>query len=172
MRKKLRLIAPLMLVVLIGSTRRVGGGECCAGCGCDQPCRQVCRLVCGEKEVEILCWGCTCEDFCVPGPSSPGCEHCTEVCGTCEQASDASAPWALTKAFLWKTWLPGDAEVFTKRKLVQKKVMKKVPSYKWVVEPLCPACAAEGERTALRAKTAADPAEAEPTTAPQLPIWK
>ena len=57
---------------------------------CGGPCKKVCRLVCEEKKVEVVCWGCKCEDFCVPGPGCPTCEHCKCVCQTCDEGEKPS----------------------------------------------------------------------------------
>jgi hypothetical protein len=118
----------------------VAGDFPCAHCGCGGPCRKVCRLVSEEKTVSIPCWGCKCEDVCLPGPSKPGCEHCELVCGTCEECG-GSAVRSKPQPFVWNDWIPGSAKVHTKKKLMKKNVTKKVPSYKWIVEDLCEKCA-------------------------------
>ena len=77
MRDNLRFILLIFLAVLLASAIRAQGKDgCCAHCGCANSCQKVCRLVCEEKKVDVLCWGCKCENFCVPGPSKPGCQHC------------------------------------------------------------------------------------------------
>ena len=119
-------------------------GCSCADCGRQAPCRKVCRLVCEEKKVEVVCWGCQCEEFCLPGPGCPGCKHCEEVCGDCEAGGDPQKPQAKSKRFVWTEWFPSHAEVHVKKKLMKKVVTKKVPTYKWVVEDLCAQCAAKG----------------------------
>ncbi len=116
---------------------------CCARCGCAAPCQKVCRLVCEEKKVEVTCWGCKCEDFCVPGPSTPGCRHGEPVCLPSEAADKASAPCVQAKCFFWTEWFPSSAKVHTRKKLLKKVETRTIPSYKWVVEDLCPACAAQ-----------------------------
>jgi len=120
----------------------LAGDCCCAHCGCACKGQKVCRLVCEEKKVDVICWGCKCEDFCVPGHSKPGCRHCECVCGECGDPCDCSKPHAKSKAFVWTDWVPGCASIFTKTKLMQKTITKTVPSYKWVVEDLCPECEA------------------------------
>jgi hypothetical protein len=113
---------------------------CCAGCGCAVPCQKVCRLECGEKKVEVVCWGCKCEDFCIPCKSQCDSEHCETVCQNCGEgeADVCSKP----KHFVWYDWCPGCGSVHTKTKLMKKVETVTVPSYKWVVEDLCPQCAA------------------------------
>jgi hypothetical protein len=120
---------------LIAASGALAAGDCCcAHCGCACSGQKVCRLVCEEKKVDVICWGCKCEDFCVPGPSKPGCRHCECVCGDCSAPCDCTVPHAKSKAFVWTDWVPGCASIFTKKKLMQKIVTKTVPSYKWVVE--------------------------------------
>lgn len=108
----------------------------CTDCHCTCPCEKVCRLVKEDKKVTVVCWGCQCEDICLPGRSQRGCAHCEEVCN--ETASDTcSAP----KSFLWYAWIPGcPKEYITKKKLMRKSVIKTVPSFKWVIEDVCPTC--------------------------------
>ncbi|MDZ4821659.1 MAG: hypothetical protein SGJ20_22090 [Planctomycetota bacterium] len=139
-------IASVVLCAAIGMSLLAGparAGIGCAHCGCSEPCNKVCRLVKEEKKVKVICWGTKCEDFCVPGPSTPGCTHCEEVCTDCDSCNDRAAHGAPTK-FVWTDWIPGScSKVYTKKKLMQKIVTKKVDSYKWVVEDLCPACDAQ-----------------------------
>lgn len=115
----------------------------CAGCGCTTNCCQVCRLVCDEKKVEVVCWGCDQEKFCAPGPSQPGCRHCQCVCGTCDKDEKPSTTRSLPKPFVWFDWLPSFADCYTRTKLMKKTVTVTVPSHKWVVEDLCAACRAD-----------------------------
>lgn len=116
--------------------------ECCAHCGAECECRKVCRLVCEEKKVEVFCWGCKCEEFCVPCPSKPGCMHCEMVCDDCESC-DPKKPHTEPKRFVWLDWFPGGAKIYTRTKLMRKSENVTVPSYKWVVEDLCPDCKAK-----------------------------
>lgn len=128
-----------LLTTLTAATSALAG-EHCGHCGCRACCEKVCRLVVEEKKVDIVCWGCKSEDFCLPGPSSRGCKNCEEVCDFCDE-QDAKAPYAQPKKFVWYDWIPTPcADVHTKKKLMKKTVTKKVPSYKWVVEDLCPEC--------------------------------
>ncbi len=122
----------------------------CSCCGCKTRCRKVCRLVCEEKEVEVTCWGCQCEDFCLPCPSQKCCKHCGMVCGKCDggcvdggACGCSKGPCAVPKKFVWYNWKPCGATMYTRKKLMKKTVTKKVPHYKWVVEYLCPSCDAK-----------------------------
>jgi hypothetical protein len=127
------------ILVLIGIPLLVpaiaAAGDHCAHCGC-QDCERVCRLVREDKKVNITCWGCKCEDFCAPGKSCRDGRNCEEVCDDCD-GEVCTAP----KKFVWYNWVPGCAEhIYTKKKLMKKTVVKTIPSYKWVVEDLCPNC--------------------------------
>ena len=130
----------------LGAANVAHASECCCNyCGGCCECQKVCRLVCEEKKVEVICWGCKCEDFCVPKRSKKGCKHCETVCaecGDCKESCDCSKPHAEPKRFVWTDWCPGCAKIFTKKKLMKKIETVTVPSYKWVVEDLCPRCEA------------------------------
>jgi hypothetical protein len=132
----------VVAVVLATSVPRLAFAGGCEHCGGNAACQKVCRLVCEEKKVEITCWGCKCEDFCVPGPSKPGCKHCETVCEFCEEGSDPKSPVTASKKFVWTEWIPGCAKVYTKKTLMKRTVTKTIPSYKWVVEDLCGNCEA------------------------------
>jgi hypothetical protein len=124
------------------STTSTGFGEeaCkCAHCKKQVACTKVCHLVCEEKKIEITCWGCECEEFCIPGPSTPKCEHCKDVKCSCVEGVNpkvASKP----KTFSWTSWLPGGATVQTRKKLMKRTTTETAPSHKWVVEDLCMEC--------------------------------
>jgi hypothetical protein len=131
------------LALLTGASRSLAAGVCCAHCNCQSGCQKVCRLVREDKKVSITCWGCKCEDFCIGGPSKPGCKHCEEVCATCDQA-DKSGVCVQPKKFVWLDWIPGCANgIGTKKKLMKKTITKTVPSFKWVIEDCCQACEAK-----------------------------
>lgn len=132
-------VVSLMIAAFATGWAIAGDGHC-ARCGGSGPCHKVCRLVTEEKSVAITCWGCKCEDFCLPGPSKPGCERCELVCGTCDKCRDRNSVHAEPTPFVWTKWTPGTAKIHTKKKLMKKIVTKKVPSHKWVVEDLCDQC--------------------------------
>jgi hypothetical protein len=121
----------------------------CARCGGSGPCQKVCRLVTEEKTVQITCWGCKCEEFCLPGPSKPGCEHCQLVCGTCDKCRDGNSVQAQPMPFVWTNWIPGTAQIHTRKKLMKKIATKKVPSHKWVVEDLCDQCMHDSQQSTV-----------------------
>jgi hypothetical protein len=134
----------LALAFVLGLSAAASAGEpFCAHCGCTDGCCRVCRLVCEEKKVEVICWGCTCEDFCLPCPSTPGCRYCEDIYEPCDEGD--KPVWVCTrpKRFTWLDWCPGSARMHTKKKLMKRVVIRKIPVYKWVVEDLCPRCEAE-----------------------------
>lgn len=139
-----RAIAGLFLLAFaseLSFNHEVARGAC-PHCGCQAPCRKVCRLEKDEKKITTTCWGCKCEDFCIPGPSEPCCEHCELVCKDPDAAKEGVA-CVKPKRLVWTEWLPGCcAEVRTRKKLMKRVVTKKVPSFKWVVEDLCDKCQA------------------------------
>jgi len=130
------------LAFSIEASRASAEVDCCDHCGCDHACQKVCRLVCEEKKVEIICWGCKCEDFCLPTHGKRGCKHCTTVCADCDECAKPDGVHSEPKRFVWWDWAPNCAKMFTKKKLMQKKETKTLPSYKWVVEDLCSGCEA------------------------------
>ena len=146
----LLLTLPLLLFGLTWTAGGAGFNRGCAHCNCQDKCQKVCRLVCEEKKVNVTCWGCTCEEFCDPGPGRPGCWHCEEVCGKCNDANAPKGLCAEPKAFLWREWIPGCARgILHKKKLMKKVIVKKVPTYKWVIEDLCQQCEAKCEKVAV-----------------------
>jgi hypothetical protein len=111
----------------------------CVRCKKQVACTRVCHLASEDKKIEVTCWGCECEEFCIPGPSTPKCEHCNDVKCSCVEGVNpkvASKP----KAFSWTGWLPGGASVQTRKKLMKRTITETVPSHKWVIEDLCEEC--------------------------------
>lgn len=111
----------------------------CNHCKAKAHCTKLCHLVCEEKNIEVTCWGCEREEFCVPAPSTPKCEHCKEVKCNCPEGLRPKVT-SQPKVFTWMSWLPGSASVFTKKKLMKRTTTEKIPTHKWVVEDLCPEC--------------------------------
>ncbi len=154
------LLAALAVLLTFVASARAGDG-CCAHCGSCDGCQKVCRLVCDEKKIDVICWGCECEDFCVPGPSHRDCKHCKMLCEECNEAEDCYKPHGGPKKFVWYDWIPSTcAKVFTKKKLMQKKVKTTVPNYKWVVEDLCSKCEARAESAQVEPGAKIPPAPA------------
>ena len=143
----------------------------CAHCGChNATVQKTCRLVCEQKKVTVTCWGCKDEDFCVPGPSRPGCKHVESVC---DESCDPKAPRNQPTKFVWREWLASDyAHIYTKQKLMKKTVTKTVPNYKWVVETLCEQCQAGCAPVNVSAGTPVPPAPALSADVKPLPAAK
>ena len=119
------------------------GDGCCSRCKCKAPCTKVCRLECIERAIEVTCWGCKCEDFCVPCRSCLNCEQCDIACKRCQPCGDPTAekpPWGCPKKYFWRNWCPTDAEIFSRKRLMKATYIKTVPGFVWVVEDLCESC--------------------------------
>ena len=111
---------------LARSIRRTGRRRLLRSCGCAAPCQKVCRLVCGEKKVEVICWGCKCEDFCVPCHSERGCKHCETVCDNCGEDGDPRCARS-RRTSSGSTGCPGCGKIYTKTKLMKKVETVTVP---------------------------------------------
>lgn len=139
-----RIMCAVIVAIALVSPRDAAArgehGRHCRHCGATADCCKVCQLKCEEAEVEITCWGCKCEEFCIPDRSCPGCRHCEVVCEDCDCAGDPNEPHAVGKWFVWRDWCPGTAQVYPRKKLMYKVITRKVPVYKWEVVDLCPAC--------------------------------
>ncbi len=139
----------ILTIAALGASRIVRAGEgCCTHCGCHE-CHKVCRLVCEEKKVEVVCWGCKCENFCLPTHGKEIAKHCElvcddQACGDCHNGVQVKP-----KKFVWREWCPSCAKMFTKKKLMKKVITKKIPTYKWVVEDVCDKCDAQCPGAAL-----------------------
>lgn len=148
---------PRLLLAALSAALAISSANLATAFGCDHcgqvcPCQKTCRLVCETKKVEITCWGCKCEDFCIPGPGKPGCKHCETVCEHCE-IGDPKGVHSQPQKFVWTEWIPGCAKIHTKKKLMKKTVTKTIFSYKWVVEDLCPHCVANAQSAPVPAGT-------------------
>ena len=131
------LIPTVLFLIGVGLSPTEGFTRCCQLCGTPS-CSKVCRLVCEEKKVSVTCWGVEDEEFCVPGRGVKVCEHCEEVC---ECQTEPGEVQSRPKLWSWREWQPcGNPEIRTRRKLMRKTVVKKVPTYKWVVQDLCEEC--------------------------------
>ncbi len=130
-------------MLLASASKIFSGGLGCQKCGCPDECRKICRLECVDRKITTTCWGLNEDDFCLPGPSCPGCGHEEIVCDDCD--APGGPPWVPTIRF-WREWSPSSrSKLFTRKKLMKKTMTKAVPGYKWVVEDLCPLCEADCE---------------------------
>jgi hypothetical protein len=134
-------LAMLLLTTFVMNPRDAFTQEpsTCDHCKAKAQCTKVCHWVCEEKKVEVTCWGCECEEFCIPGPSTPNCQHCKELKCYCVEGINPKVS-SKPKAFSWTSWLPGGASIYTKKKLMKRTTMEKIPTHLWVVEELCPEC--------------------------------
>ena len=139
----------LQLVALLTATTAATKEHGCVHCGCSCACQKVCRLVCEDKKVDVVCWGCVCEDFCLSKHNKPGCVHCETVCAKCDEPHDPKAPCVQPKRFVWTEWIPGCATMHTKKKLMKKTEKVTVKSFKWVVEDLCSQCESQCDVAAV-----------------------
>ena len=122
----------------------------CAECGAEAPCKKMCRLVCEEKKVEVVCWGCKCEDFCVPGPGCPTCQHCNCVCQSCGEGAASSKVCSEPKRFFWYDWRPASRKCTRRPSLCGARKSLKCP----LTSGWPKTCAAIARRVALAATDA------------------
>ncbi len=119
----------------------------CHHCGGDDHCRKICKVVDDVKEVPVICWSDKCEDFCVPGPCVKGCKHCEPKCkdgGKGCACSKGECP-SHEKRFCYRDNPITCGKVYTRKMLMQKTIIKKVPSQKLIVEYVCGKCDAKGK---------------------------
>ena len=162
-RKRNFLMKRIYLLLALGlawGTMRsaVADDGCCAHCRCRCQTEKVCRVVAETKKVPKVCYSCKCDDVCLPGKS--------ELCGShCECVPDVCDPCCVKEKKV-HDWIPGCAEVRSRAKLYKTVKQVEVKSYKWVVEDLCPHCAANCEHSAGASNP---PAQATELTAPLPP---
>ena len=136
----------LVFVFILGITSLstcIADDRCCAHCGCKQP-KKTLKLVKEDKKISVTCWGVQEVDFCVNGPSCPGCTHCETICKKDPSNKADAIVCSESKSFQWKDWIPkANASIATKKKLMKKTVTKTIPSFRWVIEDLCDQCKAE-----------------------------
>lgn len=154
MQSLLRLVLSVMLLLSTAMFCRAG----CSDCGCvnKRSGGKICKLVCEEKTISVVCYKGEDEQFCIPDPSCKQGKHCEPACesenssckgtgngcggkgcsgsgcGHCSGTTAKSGGW-----FVWFKWKPTTAQLATKKKLYTKTVKKKVPSYKWIVVDTC-----------------------------------
>ena len=119
-------------------TVRATAGDFCCLCGHDDGVRKVCRLVCDVDYVVTHCYGCKCEDRCLPGRICRGDRHaeCVELDHSVAHCCNRSPMCRLT----WFDWRPTCASVRTVNRLVKYELVREVPSWRWVVEDVCCDC--------------------------------
>jgi len=145
------------------------GAVCrCDICGCQAPCKKVCRLVCETKKVEETVWEVECEEFCplLPkifckkcGCGDAGCGQDPAACGGCEGGCGKEA------------CPPQCGKPRVKKTLVKKTITKEVPVYRCVVEHVCGGCCG-AEPAGVPAAPAAPAQKAAPAPPPPPPAPK
>ena len=142
--------AAALVLLAVGFMAQSAFAQKCDSCGCCCDCCTVCVLECYEKEVEVVCWKCECEDFCLPGPCCLGCKNTIDPCCGCKdggckggacQKGGCGMLGGCGKLFCWKDECPGDCPTHHhKKKLYRKVEVVKVPAYRWVVQSACSKC--------------------------------
>lgn len=144
-------------------------GELMYGCMTRPACGKVCKLVCETKTLTVTCYGCECEQICIPGPSQAGCKHCStnccngvcgrgydcgyndlgcdivDCCGSCGcgcGCDDGCCNHAPKCEFCWRDWCAcGCARPRTVKKLTKYEAQKEICWYHWeVVDSCCCGC--------------------------------
>jgi hypothetical protein len=145
--------AALLALILWSATAHAQGqkGQCDC-CGKYGDCCTICVLECKEKEVEVICWKCECEDFCLPGPCHLGCKVCEHPCGgdggkAGSELNSAGHSWlgrlcdhCVPRPLIYHEECPGCPTHHCKKKLLKKVTKVKVPTYSWKVQSCCEAC--------------------------------
>ena len=151
--------AAALALLVVGIMAQTAFAQKCDCCGKGGDCCTVCVLECYEKEVEIVCWKCECEDFCLPGPCCLGCKNVCDPCcggkggkggckggscqkgGACQKGGCGLFGGCCGKLFCWKDECPGDCPSHHCRKKLYRKIeVVKVPAYRWVVQSCCGKC--------------------------------
>lgn len=138
-------------------------GELMVGCLTRPAYGKVCKLVCDTKTLTVTCYGCECDQVCIPDPSQPGCKHCStnccngvcgrgydcgyndlgcdvaDYCGTCGGGcGDCCQNHAPKCEFCWRDWCAcGCATPRTVKKLTKYEAQKQICWYHWVVVDSC-----------------------------------
>jgi hypothetical protein len=149
-------IASLVIGVALlsgGMMNFATAGDCMFGCWDRPTCGKVCKLVCKEKTLTAVGYGCKCNTIAVPCPSCEGCKHCCcqccppDACGPCgTDKGDVccgpccpcceAAPAKIT--FCWHDFFTcGAACPRTVKLLTKYQAEKKICWYHWEVVDAC-----------------------------------
>lgn len=129
--------ALLCLTLFFAWAAALHAGHRCHHCGCNCEPEKTTRVVCEMKEVKTTKYRVKCEDYCHLGRETCDCNcNPTPTCGTPR----------------------------VRRKLVKYEEVKKVPTYKCVVESVCPKC---GETKVEEKEVPADKAPATKNDKPE-----
>lgn len=164
-------------IVVIGSVTAANApaGELMYGCCARPACGKVCKLVCETLTIATTCYGCECDLICIPGPSRPGCKHCSTTCcgcgcnAACDDGSCGSCGCQSQTPkceFCWRDWCAsGCAKPRTVKVLTKFEAEKEISFYHWeVVEAdgcCCASAGVDGNNPACRCVYKPAPPEAE-----------
>jgi hypothetical protein len=132
--RSMALLLSALALVFVPSTRAAANGELMFGCWTRPACGKVCKLVCENTTLTVICYGAECKQICVPGPSQPGCKHCAACCGECEPGV-ACPPKC---EFCWRDWCScGCAQPRSVKMLTKYEAQKEICWYHWEVVDGC-----------------------------------
>jgi hypothetical protein len=114
------------------------------GCRTRPACGKVCKLVCETTKITSVCYGCECEEICIPSHSRRGCKHCESCCGEecCAPAEcECGGRGCLSCQkqgpeckFCWHDWVAcGCAKPRTVKVLTKYQAEKEICWYHWEV---------------------------------------
>lgn len=104
-------------------------------CACPARCGKVCKLVCEKKKLTAICFGCECDEICIPGPSRAGGKHCATCNGECtaDACTDCQNHPPQCE-FCWRDWFAcGCARPRTVKVLTKYQAEKEIGWYHWEV---------------------------------------
>ena len=147
-----KMAAIALALLAVGIMAQTAFAQKCDCCGKGGACCTVCVLECYEAEVEVVCWKCECEEFCLPGPCCQGCKNAVDPCcgkggckgGACQKGGGLFGK-CCGKLFCWKDECPGCPKAHHRKVLYRKVEIVKVPAYRWVVQSCCGKCEAKIE---------------------------
>jgi hypothetical protein len=146
-RRSILLIAEVALV--LGPAHVAAGDECLLDWS-RPACGKVCKLVCEKKKLTAICYGCKCNEICIPAPSRQGCKHCATCYGDCVCDPCAACQDAGPKCdFCWYDWFAcGCAKPRSVRVLTKYQAEKEICWYHWeVVDAACCDCVGKNSAT-------------------------
>ncbi len=111
-------------------------GDLVFGCASRPACGKICKLVCEEKTLVSVGYGCKCDTVCIPGPSCQGCKHCDVQCCCDTPAAVEGCPPKIE--FCWYDWCArGCAAPRTVKVLTKFQAERKICWYHWEVVDAC-----------------------------------
>jgi hypothetical protein len=136
------------------------------GCRTRPACGKVCKLVCETTKITAVCYGCECEEICIPSHSRRGCKHCESCCGEecCAPAECECGDRGCSNCqdegpeckFCWYDWVAcGCAKPRTVKVLTKYQAEKEICWYHWEVVDAADCYDVEeaGDETAANGRT-------------------